>query len=212
MDQEGNPLADVLVNPAGYIFSGITDKDGKFEFEFRSSVRDQKVIIFESSKYFEVKTVIVEDLSKSLYVVLKKRDRENEVFRSCPKEEKKITLIGDFAKLAINKNEFKVKRKGFEHGIGWKIRLKKNKEKPYISGTKGTFVVGGKYPTSFQLLESKSYTLRYRSSFLDWKGQRKDGTFWRFLGAGSVATFFSYSTNSKEVAEKFDKVFEDACF
>jgi hypothetical protein len=32
------------------------------------------------------------------------------------------------------------------------------------------------------------------------------------LGGGSFGTFFSYSTKSKEVAEKFDKVFEDACF
>jgi hypothetical protein len=65
-------------------------------------------------------------------------------------------------------------------------------------------------PGGDTLLGLRSYSYRRTSAGIDWRGQTKEGKYWRYFGA--VFDTYYYETASKEAADIFDKILDGVCY
>src|SRR5262249_3565247 len=88
--------------------------------------------------------------------------------------------------------------------------LRQKRKNRLASGGRGN-MYGNAYPPGQTLLALDHYSYRRTEVGIDWRGVTKDGKYWRYFGAPYFFDIYDYETDSKEVADLFDKILDAIC-
>ncbi|MGI9037134.1 MAG: hypothetical protein ACR2GD_13995 [Pyrinomonadaceae bacterium] len=209
-NQDGKPISEVLVKPAGYIGFTTTDNDGFFSLKMTKYW--EKGIVFFDKKGFQVQAVPIDSIKKELGVVLK--NEENSQIRTIPNcvvsENKNVRLVGHYLIVSAPK-KLKFKSGTDTDYIYYRIAFGKGNDKAFLEGGLGN-LYGSEYPSLGLIDKSMNFSYRRTNLGLDWRGITDDGIIWRWVGSVSIFETYYYQTKSKEAAEVFDKILDGMCF
>ncbi len=203
--QSGEPVPDVFIFYSRSIRDIVqTDQNGAFTLPYRS-----RVIFFRRAGYQPL-TLIVDSATDRLDVVLNQSSTTEIALPVCSTVKDKGTRIGYSLGLLVP--EGSASRAGFDVDYGYfSISYGSEKERVWLEGIYGPMASPGIPPEEW-ILNAAEFTERsYKGKGLlaDMRGKSRDGTYWRYIGA--LGESIQYSGLSKEAAEYFDKIIDNAC-
>jgi hypothetical protein len=203
---EGKPIEDVFISSFGK-----TDKNGFFKISSDVLIKYWKTLILHKEGF--VPKVIKLDASNLSLNIILESEKENSLWKipNCSlTKTKQNKIIGKYLKLTIPK-KMKFKSGVDTDYIYYSIGFKEGKKTHWLRGGLGS-LYAGVYPSGETLLDLQDYSYLRTSVGIDWRGITKEGKFWRYFGAVSLFETYHYETDSKEVADVFDKIIDGVCF
>jgi hypothetical protein len=203
---EGKPIQDVYIK--GF---GKTDERGYFKLASDVLIRYWKILIFDK-KGFIPKVISLDASNTNLSIILEpeKGDDSWDVPGCQLIKTDRSRVVGQYLKLTAPKN-WKFKSGVDADYIYYSIGFKEGGKQHWLRGGLGN-LYGDVYPNGETLLALQNYSYRRTSLGIDWHGITKEGKYWRYFGAPALFETYHYETDSKEAADRFDKILDGVCF
>ena len=154
--------------------------------------------------------MIVDGSTDRLDVILNQATATEIALPACSIVKDKSARIGYSLGLPVPKGSDS--HKGFDADYGYfSISYGSGKDCVWLEGIYGPMATPGIPPEEW-ILNAAEFTERsYKGKGLlaDMRGKSRDGTYWRYIGALGEA--IKYSGLTKEAAEYFDKIIDNAC-
>jgi len=196
------------------LFSTSTAGDGSFLLDdsrmkyFWSA--DERKVLFVARKAYDISVTILEHGQTNVEVVLRPTTIETPSVPDCTREVPKgLNARGRFVRIEFPRNMKLKKHSNFEYS-GFRLTAKEKTTEAVLHNWIGVYSTT--YPASHLIINSKIFIVTHTSLGLDWKGQRTDGTYWRYIGGASrMIDSFAYETTSETLAKQFDQVLATMC-
>ena len=208
---EGQAIANVYIEDGEIFTDPETDEEGYFRFSSRDAFRYIKTLVFDK-KGFVPKIVPVDRYKTKLDVVLEpEKNKDLWEIPTCNfPNSNRYKVVGTYLKLFIPK-KMSVKSGVDSDYIYYSVGFKKGKNEYRLNGGLGN-LYGSPYPSDRLRSEVRNFSYRRTSVGIDWRGTTKEGKYWRYFGAISAFESYHYETESREVAEVFDRILDRVCF
>ena len=201
---QGEPISDVAIDRLGK-----TDASGNFKIA--ADFLQYWDTLWIDKKGFVPKLVSIKPTPSVLNITLEREKDTNmsSIPRCIAGQVDGSRFVGKRLRLTVP-NELEFKTGVDTDYVYYHIHYAKNEKTGWLRGGFGNFY-GNEYPPGQTVLALDHYSYHRTELGIDWRGVTKDGKYWRYFGAPYFYDIYDYETDSREVADFFDKILDGIC-